>query len=1353
IAVLLALSLPATELYAYVPSLASPFPAGPAAILVDQITIPGELGTIEEVYQGKSNQFVIFIQDAHVNHSAQKSIASIIQYLTAEHSISLVGQEGGEGEIDTTLLRAFPIQEVKEKVMDRYLRRGEIGGAEYLSITGKEEFNLVGVDERKLYKKNLAQFLAVLDIRPAGLNFVRSARTAMKNLQDTVYSKPHRELNELLARHRAGQINLDAFLAQLQKAAISLNVDATSFQELTCVMKLLADANALSLRAPAGGEAISNPERLFLDIENLTCTLKNKLAESSLEQKLVRLEEYLLLLEHGFNLELSRKDAVRLEALHEEFTHERILSFLTDTSNKHRLKPSLGKAFDLPVDDYCRKIADFYRTAVERDRVLIAKLRKAMRKQNENTAILVTGGFHKEGITKKLREAGISFLLVTPKITEITTHEEYLRIMDRHRTLMNLPERNTLMPLAPESDLFLRADFQTKVLAEMMAETNSPVDLADERIKAFPNGRVATTNDILGRAGIWYRRERVEPAKSLEESRNRLVDVMSTTTRLPKVLTLTESETTRGFGAVGISDPDGPERMIEELARIGDLLSDGAYEDAANAIEGLFDFSIIDTEEATEVFFRYILEHLEHLHLWLWGVGMKHLLTFLKRSPRHSQLIEQFQNMLQDLRTVMGEDSDKKLGWADFLASRRREEDSATPREAAAIASTLKYIQQEGHATIPADRMIVEDVRKKDARLLIHTLIPSIAANERKSMLLAKHIAALIKEAGITDIIFEIDNRWRERLEKEEKKLKRSRKSLLRMIDRFKAGGGINLSPGRVMMIGDEDDPERIILDAFFLHVADTVGREAIQDVHFHFPFLGPKGSVQDKAGIGEASPELMDLLTNEIFPERRKAILFAQGDFAFKERAKTDRGIYGESLYQAIRRINPAWALRTQIYAMIGEHHFTGKKIFLLAAAEQLRPPAPTEIGFTLGVRIDPKTSFSTQPPDVSPFSQRLNPLREVDGAIVFRVFDEPFDDRGISFQPEPTESVEPPVPVVSPEPEGVLVGGGGPADRSSGFGVSEEAAGILPLAEDEIAVTDSQIPKHFVGKGMDLLRKFKERLPDVKTFKGNQIVLGGVTFIRRRTGVHTVWAFKDRDKERVAKHFKLKVRRNIPEIGKDEIAVTEPALEKIFVGTGRTFVKKLMSKLPDPLKTEKETINVRGVLFSRREIRGWIVWAFKSVDIGSVAEKFGLQVRQKDLQEPGTNEIGVTKRSLRAVFVGNGGVLAKLVGSVLPDPKAAKEEHTTFKGIKFYKRVGKNGEINWYFNEKDTQKVADEFGLRLRRDIPELGEDEIAVSQTGLAKWFFGAPYKLARRVNSEIDDSAKSTEDSAIVGGITQ
>ncbi|MBI4431070.1 MAG: hypothetical protein HY587_05110, partial [Candidatus Omnitrophica bacterium] len=150
IAVLLALSLPATELYAYVPSLAIPFPAGPAAILVDQITIPGEIGTIEEVYQGKSNQFVIFIQDAHVNYSAQKSIASIIAYLTAEHGISLVGQEGGEGEIDTTLLHAFPIQEVKEKVMDRYLRRGEIGGAEYLSITGKEEFNLVGVDERKL---------------------------------------------------------------------------------------------------------------------------------------------------------------------------------------------------------------------------------------------------------------------------------------------------------------------------------------------------------------------------------------------------------------------------------------------------------------------------------------------------------------------------------------------------------------------------------------------------------------------------------------------------------------------------------------------------------------------------------------------------------------------------------------------------------------------------------------------------------------------------------------------------------------------------------------------------------------------------------------------------------------------------------------------------------------------------------------------------------------------------------------------------------------------------------------------------------------------------------------------------
>jgi len=52
-----------------------------------------------------------------------------------------------------------------------------------------------------------------------------------------------------------------------------------------------------------------------------------------------------------------------------------------------------------------------------------------MKDQNKKKAVLVTGGFHTEGLSELFRERGISYVVVSPKITNEFSREKYLKLI------------------------------------------------------------------------------------------------------------------------------------------------------------------------------------------------------------------------------------------------------------------------------------------------------------------------------------------------------------------------------------------------------------------------------------------------------------------------------------------------------------------------------------------------------------------------------------------------------------------------------------------------------------------------------------------------------------------------------------------------------------------------------------------------------------------------------------------------------------------------------------------------------------------------------------------------------------
>ncbi len=432
------------------------FPAtfSPMAASHPAFTLPQELGTIEEVYQGSDNRLVVFIQDAHVNLNAQQNIAQIIELLIQEHGFSLVGQEAGEGNVDTRLLRAFPVREIAKKVMGRYLRRGEMGGPEYLAITGSKPFDFVGVDDQKLYVKNLKQFFAVLDQRSEGLAFAGEMRKSIKNLEDSSFSKPHRAFNETLRTYQDGHFELWPFLRFLHQQALERSLDIHEFPHILRICEGTGESESEIKNI--------NPSELNVEIQTLAFALKQSYAETVLEKRLLEMEEFLFLLERGLNLELTRKESERFKEIVQKLNTHDTDVFLIEESKKLRLKWNTRLCFQDSISKFSENIMDFYRTAAQRDPYFVKQLLRKARETGAEKAILITGGFHREGILEKLKEKNISHIVITPTISETTEREDYLNVMKKSRRLIDNPRRNAigyrlgLVESNPDRTLLLR---------------------------------------------------------------------------------------------------------------------------------------------------------------------------------------------------------------------------------------------------------------------------------------------------------------------------------------------------------------------------------------------------------------------------------------------------------------------------------------------------------------------------------------------------------------------------------------------------------------------------------------------------------------------------------------------------------------------------------------------------------------------------------------------------------------------------------------------------------------------------------------------------------------------------------
>jgi hypothetical protein len=112
-----------------------------------------------------------------------------------------------------------------------------------------------------------------------------------------------------------------------------------------------------------------------------------------------------------------------------------------------------------------KSFEQFYVEALSRDRAMTNNLLRAMDENKTNVAVIVTGGFHTQGMMAQLNKQGITTITYAPKVSKVEDENgtSYLSVFTQEKTpldklfageklFVNPPPMVDLKPIVPTAD-------------------------------------------------------------------------------------------------------------------------------------------------------------------------------------------------------------------------------------------------------------------------------------------------------------------------------------------------------------------------------------------------------------------------------------------------------------------------------------------------------------------------------------------------------------------------------------------------------------------------------------------------------------------------------------------------------------------------------------------------------------------------------------------------------------------------------------------------------------------------------------------------------------------------------------
>jgi hypothetical protein len=272
---------------------------------------------------------------------------------------------------------------------------------------------------------NFSKLIRVIE-KEAGIDFLEVDNQRAAYVDMLSQRLGEKDLTELLDKSlyfKTGKLNPVSFYSYIEDIARKDNIsdlekDYPQLSLYITYIKLYSE--------------IDNAE-LFKEIELIEKGIKQALIVNDDQRRIDRMSYNLDVLKDMFDLQLTTETLQYYKRNRREFAPSYCVNFISDMARKYDIHYNLDPVFR-KVAAKLPSMERFYHIAEERDGVLVDNTLNIMRNYNANMAVLVSGGFHTEGITRLLKERDISYIVVTPRIDSLDPSSPYRSVLSGQKT-------------------------------------------------------------------------------------------------------------------------------------------------------------------------------------------------------------------------------------------------------------------------------------------------------------------------------------------------------------------------------------------------------------------------------------------------------------------------------------------------------------------------------------------------------------------------------------------------------------------------------------------------------------------------------------------------------------------------------------------------------------------------------------------------------------------------------------------------------------------------------------------------------------------------------------------------------
>ncbi len=411
---------------------------------------------------------VVLLQEAHANFQAQQNIISTLDYfedklvsmgLSEEITIGLEGS--GPEEINPLIFTAFPVPEITRDVTNSFMWDGKIDGAQYYAINNNRKAKLWGIDSKNLYQKNVSAYRSFLDHQFSVVKAIENTKLEVNRLKNQVYSKQLRDVEQIKDQFEKDVNQLRVYLRLLIQLSTEKGVSLNLYPAIEQMSLLFQEESKLdqkrikALLSEWGmirgvdepesqwmlrvnsfwnqqSEGLKNENKVFArwikfqkemdvlassdffeQLERLEKKLYPLLARSRDERMLIQVDRDFMLLDKLSRLELENKHyqelMSRMDIIQTKVWWQSLDDLFERRGFTFRSDPVMLRMISLMSSAF-----QYYEYVYKRDEALSQNIEKLLKNTKQKIIFVVAGGFHTEGIAKRLKDKDISYWVMTP---------------------------------------------------------------------------------------------------------------------------------------------------------------------------------------------------------------------------------------------------------------------------------------------------------------------------------------------------------------------------------------------------------------------------------------------------------------------------------------------------------------------------------------------------------------------------------------------------------------------------------------------------------------------------------------------------------------------------------------------------------------------------------------------------------------------------------------------------------------------------------------------------------------------------------------------------------------------------